>query len=450
MAVSRATLAQIRFGFGRHPRQPAPSGPAALLAEIAPGAAAAPILALRTRQDRMETFRALRAARRSRNGRQSFRTIVRQIRIGAVDDGARRIYNRALSPHGFFERLVAFWADHFSISAKGTVLRLFVPLFEQNAIRPHVGGKFADMLIAVVRDPAMLSYLDQMASIGPNSPAGWRTGRGLNENHARELLELHTLGAGGPYTQRDVRELAELMTGHGIRYRDYAYHFFRARAEPGAEVVLGKRYGGYLPRPEHFFEALDDFSRHPATARHLARKLAVHFVSDRPDERLVRHIAAEWLRTGGALPAVYRAMLEHPAAWAGFGGKVKRPQELVVSTLRAMGIRAPTTGELEKRRRGVFGALRQLGQPMFRAPGPDGWPEAAEDWITPQGLAARLRFAGQVGRRMAHLPLADPRGFAERTLGDALRPETRRAVAAAAERSEGFALVLASPEFNRR
>ena len=248
-----------------------------------------------------------------------------------------------------------------------------------------------------------------------------------------------------------MRELAELLTGFTYRAATATFQFRPNAAEPGAETVLGRPYGGDPARPADVDEVLEDLAVHPATARHLARKLAVHFVADEPDTGLVDHVADAWRQSGGHLPAVYRALLEHPAAWADPGAKVKRPQDLLVSTLRATGVEAALREQAARRRgRRYFQALRAMNQPIFQAPGPDGWAETGEEWITPQGLAARLEFAGTVGRRLARRTAFDPRDFAERALADALRPETRRVVRGAPERWEGFALVLASPEFNRR
>ena len=279
---------------------------------------------------------------------------------------------------------------------------------------------------------------------------GKRTGKGLNENLAREVLELHTLGVDGVYTQADVRGLAGLLTGFGVNRRKLTFGFFPRRAEPGQHQVLGRRYGG-APSATHAETFLRELAVHPDTARHMAHKLAMHFVSDKPDPGLTAHIERVWIQSQGDLITVYQALLEHPAAWRDLGQKVKRPQDLVVSTLRAIGMTKARLDELgERGGLRMTKALRNLNQPIFRPPGPHGWPEEAEAWITPQGLAGRLEFAGQVGQLLAKRSALDPRRFAESALGDALRPNTAFAVGAAAERWEGLALVLAAPEFNRR
>lgn len=451
MAFEDRTIAAIRFGYGFHADQQAPRNAQALLDQIE-RAANAPLLfrqaSLLDRRGRLDDL----IAERKANGKTpKFQQMRKQMRRDGIRDAARMVFQRAASENGFFERLSAFWADHFTIAGRNAGQLFMAPAFEPEAIRPHVTGHFGDMLTAVVRHPVMLNYLDQVSSFGPNSPAGKRRGRGLNENLAREVLELHTLGVNGPYSQTDVRELAELLTGYGVHRGYGAFRFFKQRAEPGAEIVLGRRYGGDPAKPEDAEAFLQDIATHDITARHMAMKLAVHFVADQPPPALVDRIAKVWRTSGAHLPSVYAAMVEHKSAWRAPFAKVRRPVELVAASLRAMGM---TARDLDQGR-GQDGirlvrALRDLGQPLLQPPGPDGWPEAAEAWITPQGLAARLSYAGKVGQILAKRSDADPRQFAEAALRDTLRPETGFAVGGAPDRWEGFALVLASPEFNRR
>ena len=444
----RSTIAAIRFGYGFHPRQPAPRNAAALLRQAGLPPSADPHMAIEDQASRQARFKAFRAARGDNERRKEMR---REMRRGAFRDIAARLERRALSPHGFRERLAAFWMDHFTVGYRNISHFNYFAGYEDQSIRPHLGGRFADMLKAVVRAPAMLRYLDQVVSIGPNSDIGRKRGRGLNENLAREILELHTLGVGAGYSQTDVREFAELLTGFAFQPQTGAFRFMPRRAEPGTETVLGRRYGGDPARASDVDALLEDLARHPATARHLAGKLATHFVADDPDPDLVRHIEHAWSQGGGDLMPVYEALLEHPAAWRDPGAKVKRPQDLVISTIRATGLRPTPPGEAQmKRGRALFRALRTMNQAPFQAPGPDGWAEEAEAWITPQGLASRLEFASAAGKRLSRASEMDPRRFAEQALGEMLSKDTKWVVSAAAERWEGFALVLASPEFNRR
>ncbi len=452
MQVRNSTMAAIRFGYGFHPGQTPPNGAEDLISSLRRGASDKPLFPTDSRAKRGAAIQEALRARKRNKGSAAFRNLRKSLRQSAAQDGAKLLLQRALSPHGFFERLAAFWMDHFAVAISSPMHRAIVPDFERTAIRPHVTGRFADLLIAVVQHPAMLIALDQPASVGPGSQAGQRRKRGLNENLAREVLELHTLGVDGPYTQADVREFAELLTGYGVNRETYAFQFAAKRAEPGAEAVLGERYGGDPARADHAVDLLEDLAVHPATADHVAGKLVTHFVADTPDPDHVRHVSAAWRRSGGDLPAVYSALLDHEAAWRGFGGKVKQPIDLVASTLRAMGLtRAEANMALKRNARQMVQATAAMNQPLLLPPGPQGWPDEAKAWITPQGLAARLKFASRIGLRLARLNTADdPRRFAETALQDALRPETAFAVGGAPDKWEGYALAIASPEFNRR
>ena len=446
-----STIAAIRFGYGFHPDQRTPRSGVALLEQMERGAKARLLFPMAGLQERRGQLDALIAERKANGKTPTFQKMRKQMRRDGIRDAARMVFQRAASANGFFERLSAFWADHFTIAGRNAGQLFMAPAFEPEAIRPHVTAHFGDMLVAVVRHPVMLNYLDQVSSFGPNSTAGKRRGKGLNENLAREVLELHTLGVGGPYSQRDVRELAELLTGYGVHRGYGAFRFYEQRAEPGAELVLGKTYGGDPAKPEDAEDFLQDIATHDITARHMSAKLATHFMADQPPPGMVNAMASAWRSSGGHLPTVYAAMLEHRAAWRGPFAKIRQPVELVAASLRAMGM---TARDLDRGRGQdsirLVRALRDLGQPLLQPPGPDGWPEEAEAWITPQGLAARLAYAGKVGQLLAKRSDADPRAFAEATLRDALRPETAFAVGGAPDRWEGFALLLASPEFNRR
>ncbi|MFK7941398.1 MAG: DUF1800 family protein [Paracoccaceae bacterium] len=450
MSVNRGTIAAIRFGYGFHPEQAAPRGPEDLILGLDQAARTPPLFPIQPHAARRDNVAEFRELRRKKADEDMLRAKRKALRQQAMREGTDQLYQRAISPHGLFERLVGFWSDHFTVGAKNALQAILLPDYEHAAIRPHMMGSFADLLVAVVRHPSMLTYLDQVGSFGPNSAVGKRTGKGLNENLAREVLELHTLGVGSDYAQTDVRGLAQLLTGYGVNRRELEFGFYPRRAEPGSQLILGRTYGG-TANEQNAEDFLRDVAVHKQTAQHLARKLAIHFISDTPDEGLVRHIERAWVRSQGHLPTVYQAMLEHRSAWREFGQKVKRPQDLAISTLRAIGLSAQSARDLGPRSgRRLLVSLRNLNQPLYRPPGPQGWPEDAEAWITPQGLAARLEFASGVGQLLAKQSALDPRRFAEATLRDALRPETAFAVGAAPERWEGLALTLASPEFNRR
>ena len=446
-------LLAIRFGTGLSPTIAAPSDVDEALARLSgpdeaaeavrqPGWDAKVAIALDwsrlRRLSRREGGEAFKEDLRARN---------RELTAGYHQDLARALTRAAATRDGLRERLAWFWADHFAVVDEAGFLRRTTAGYHEDAIRPHVAGRFGDLLVSAVTHPAMVSFLDQQRSIGPNSPAGAK-GAGLNENLAREVLELHTLGVGAGYDQADVRQLAELFTGLAVD-KEGGPEFRRRMAEPGTEEVLGHVYGGDPARMAHVEAVLRDLAVHPDTARHLSGKLARHFVSDEPPGDMVAAMAAEWTRTGGELIAVYRAMMTHPAAADPALHKARRPLDLVAAGLRALG----QTGNLAGRgtriiRMGATTPLLRMGQSWQRPPGPQGWPEEAEAWITPQGLAARIEWAMTVAHALREPP--DPRVFVETALGPLAGARVRFAAGAAETRGDGVALVLASPEFQRR
>jgi len=324
--------------------------------------------------------------------------------------------------------------------------------YAETVIRPHLAGRFEDMLIAAATSPLMLHYLDQNRSAGPGSRAAERRKRvsGLNENLAREVLELHTLGVDGPYSQADVRQLAELFTGLSVSLEN-GFVYRPVMAEPGSETVLGGTYGGGTPKLDQVLSALRDLARHPATARHIAWKLAVHFTSDTPEPALVSHLAARYRESGGELLPVYAALLEHPAAWEPVLANVKPPFSYVASACRALAVpEARIAGMKPSRtRRLLLTPLTQMGQRWEFSGGPDGWPEEDAAWITPQALAARLRWSMAAPQRLQQ-PLPDPRAFAGTALGRFANERVQFAAGAAETGAEAIGLVLSSPAFQRR
>lgn len=398
----------------------------------------------RTRRRMMGTDGQKEASAAYSKARRALRETANRNMVNTLLRGAR-------APIGFRERLAQFWADHFTAAPRQRELRFFRDNFVESTIRPHVGGHFADMLKAAVTNPVMLAYLDQHLSAGPSTRMGKRRGRGLNENLAREVLELHTLGVGGAYAQTDVRQLAELFTGLGYRARD-GFVFRDSWAEPGAEKILGRTYGNEgRATVEPIYKALEDLARHPDTATHLARKLAVHFVADTPSDGLVKAMEQAYRDTGGHLAAVYEAMLEHPDAWTHESSNFKQPIEFLWSSLRALGVRDAQLNDLTAGRVQVFlaGPLTVMGQ-SWRAPlGPDGWPEEDAEWITPQGMAARITWAMRAPSQiMGTLP--DPRDFVKTALGDRVPPRLAFAVEGAEDAVSGVGLTLISPAFQRR
>lgn len=455
------TLSETRFGCGLSP-DIAPPGS---VNEMLEGVAGPDLIATRYGIEDFDAFRsrlldARRLRREFRNAkgtdkeqaaRQARRALAQQTRKAALGWMRQSMLRRARTPAGFRERLVFFWADHFSARGKASLMKYATAPYIETALRPHLSGRFEDLLIAAVTHPLMLNYLDQDRSIGPNSQLAKRkpTGLGLNENLAREILELHSLGVDAGYTQKDVRQLAEALTGLSWRGKD-EQQFFPNRAEPGAEVVLGKWYGAQAGSLDDIHNILRDLARHPATTAHIARKLAVHFVSDRPAPALVAHIEAAFLETRGDLLAVYRAMLEHPDAWTPEGANIKQPVAYVGSALRALGVQESDVKAWNTRHtmRHLGAPMHVMGQPWEKPAGPDGWPEEDAQWGTPQGLAARLQWALQVPELLGR-EAPDPRAFVQVALGSAAPERVRFAAEAAENRREGIALVLMSPAFQR-
>ena len=451
---SIATIAATRFGYGFHPDQALASDVDGLLAELGSASAFDPDIGGPPLSERGALYRQFTEARKARRKDISLTPVMqgfsRQINQQFKADVATRISAPILSDRSFFERLSWFWADHFTTAARSLISKSYSPRLETDAIRPHITGSFRDMLRAIVTHPAMIVYLGQHKSVGPASKVGIRTGRGLNENLAREIIELHTLGVEGPYSQNDVRQFAELLTGMTINRKTGETVFKTQHAEPGSEQVLGVTYGGSRPDVGDITKVLDDLAVHPRTGRHIAKKLVTHFISDTPSEALVTHVESAFNRTDGRLMAVYQAMLEHPESWAPEALKVKQPFDYLISSLRAAGVNANMMAPFLKPNGplSVSRSLRNLNQPMMEAPGPDGWPEEAGRWITAQGLAARLRWAAQLGRHLE--TRLDPREFLVAALADKASKETTFVANNAAEKWEGIALILASPEFNRR
>jgi uncharacterized protein (DUF1800 family) len=429
-----AVIAAIRFGHGRRPSDPVPPDPAAWLeAQLAPNLPGPALPA-----DLPTALRAIFLAQaedtlsaRAGMGRPNARRII-------ATESAAALALVIDSPNPLRERLVAFWTNHFTV-ARGKVGAL-IGAYVRDAIRPHITGRFEDMLLAVVRHPAMLLYLDNQNSVGPASPAGQRARRGLNENLAREILELHTVTPAARYTQADVTSFAKVLTGWSYAGNREPYGFeFRDRAhEPGDKTVLGRIW----PEGEQGgVRALAWLARHEATHRHLATRLVRHFVADDPPPEAVRTVFAVLRDTRGDLGAATRALIRLPAAWSPPLTKLRAPQDYVPAVLRAV----EASGEQADRV--AMGTLNYLGQPLWGARAPIGWPDLATDWAVPETMLRRVEWANGISARGAGRDAAE---LAEATLGPLARPETLRAAARAGSAREALTIVLTSPEFHRR
>jgi len=371
-----------------------------------------------------------------------------------------RAQSAALTTRPFAERLVHFWANHFAVSADKGVVYGLAGTLENEAIRPHVAGRFVDLLTAVEQHPAMIAFLDNQYSVGGDSTAARFASRfrradttrpkrqfGINENLAREILELHTLGVNGGYSQTDVTSFAQIITGWsigggkgrlagGVPGR---FYFRDNLHEPGAKVFLGKTYTEEGQRQGE--AVLADLARHPETARFIATKLVRHFVADDPPPAAVDRVSRAFLNSGGDLPQVYRALIESPESWEAGPRKFKTPQDFVFSTLRALNFSPAQPEE-------VIRTFDLLGQRQYTPGSPAGWPDTSKSWDGSDALMHRVLWASRVGAK--YESGVEPTDLAAASLGGYARPETLTALRRAATSGQAVALLLMSPEFQRR
>jgi uncharacterized protein (DUF1800 family) len=507
---TQAALAAHRFGLGEPDLEATVRGDARgwLLAQIgaadqqaaAPGAA--PLASAAVGLRRMAEFTRLRRERRapeSMSGNSgmpgmaammsSEQAFGEHFRVLVQADTRARLVTAATTARPFAERLALFWSNHFTVSMAKASARGLVGAFEREAIRPRIAGRFEDLLRAATMHPAMLRYLDNEQSAGPRSRVVQRLARaprddnapgprvsGLNENLAREVLELHTLGAeaarAGVYTQADVTAFAAVLTGWRVPLYAYAQEadaadaagaagaqaastrqgndlaplgdasptrFDRAWHEPGPKTVLGQRI---TEGAEGLGQVLGHLARHPATARFIATKLVRHFVADEPPAALVDRVAARFLTSEGDLSAVYRELLDAPEAWQPRQAKFKSPEEMVLSTARLLRFDARAF------ERQPDGGIGLLGQRVQAAPSPAGWPDKAEEWLGPDAVWKRVEWATRVADRAG--AGIDARALASRSLGPLLSADSARQIERAADGRQALALLLLTPEFQRR
>lgn len=426
--------AMVRFGLGRRADENLPSDAAAwLLGQLkgadqpgfdSPPTSAAALAAIR--DDRMDRRNGMKPEPGESRGRIMFRA-----------QAAAEMANAVTTATPFRERLVWFWTNHFTVSLKRGEIAPLAASFVEEAIRPHVTGRFEDMVLAVMRHPAMLIYLDNAQSVGPDSIAGMRSHRGLNENLARECMELHTVSPAAGYSQADVTSFANILTGWSVEGRQEPLGFrFRAMAhEPRVQVVLGQTFP---PGEAGGVEALKFLANHPATHRFLATKLVRHFVADNPPADAVRTIEGVLRDTRGNLYEASAALVRLEAAWQP-GKKLRTPMEYVVASVRALGVPPDKVP--------IVGIMGGLGQPLWSAPAPNGWPDRAVDWAAPEAMLRRIDwasgFAGRIGNR-------DVLELADNNLGPLLRADTMEAIKRAGSRRDAATLFLTSADFQRR
>jgi uncharacterized protein (DUF1800 family) len=428
---STAHHAMIRFGLGRRGTEPLPADPAAWL------------IAQTRAPDTAEWPNATGAA----DGLRAFREDQRNP-VMEGPNRTRQIYRaeaEALLSHAMTtdaplrERMVWFWANHFTVSTRRGECTPMLGAFIRETIRPHVFGRFEVMLLAVERHPAMLLYLDAASSVGPDSQWGRRANRGLNENLAREILELHTLGVNGGYSQADVTEFAKIITGWTVeREREPIGTIFRpATHQPGQKTLLGRHFE---EGEQAGIEALKFLAAQPATHRFLATKLVRHFVADEPPAAAVDRIAGVLRDTSGDLGEATRALIRLREAWTP-QTKLRAPIEFIVAAHRAVDLEP-------QRRQDPFGATSFLGQPVWSAPGPNGWSDRAPDWAAPEAMLRRVDWSHWLASRAAGSRRAVE--LAEATLGPLLRDATKDAIGRAGSNRDALTLLLSSPEFQRR
>ena len=471
MSVPSPALAAHRFGLGEADLGVVGSdaiawlqaqiGPADAQQAVAEGRGAAEPLA-----DTATGLR-LQAAARGQRGEGDEQALRASVRA----DQRARLATAASTSRPFAERLAMFWSNHFTVSLGKGAVRGIVGAFEREAIRPHVAGRFVELLRASTTHPAMLRYLDNHLSAGPDSRVVQRLARrakaaaredaasvtsrapritGLNENLAREVLELHTLGAAhaaggygpwGGYTQADVTALAAVLTGwRGANYPGANAAGFQADwHQPGRQTVLGRSLDA---GPQGLEDALQGLARHPSTARFIATKLTRHFVADDPPPVLVDRLARAFTESDGDMPRVYNALLTAPEAWQPLPEKLKTPEEFVVSAARLLRLGTRTV------QRAPDAGLAALGQRLQAAPSPAGWPDRAEEWLGPQALWQRVEWASRLAERRGSQ--VDARALAQASLGPLLGAATRQQLERAADAAQALALLLMAPEFQRR
>jgi len=418
----------------------------------------------------LQTFRQERRELKEDGRPADLRAFLKQQRQVLINEMASRFRQGFTSRRPFAERLVWFWSNHFTISVQNPAVASLAGAYEREAIRPHIAGKFEDMLLAVATHPAMLIYLNNAQSIGPDSPAGQMVQRGLNENFGRELMELYSLGVDGGYTQSDVIALAKLLTGwsidiqprgaarmarffqasfnqpEGIDGASSGFRYFPARHEPGPVTLRGKTYADGFAGGR---AAIHDLARDPATAKFIAFKFARHFVSDVPPPRLVAGLERCFRDTEGDLKALAITMLEDASAWDTGSEKIRNPVEYVTASYRLLNL--PRAGNAEQQIRGAMQACRMMGHFPMAAPSPKGWSDMSQDWSGPDAILSRIEWAQALGSRLPqNVNAGQIAGLADRAIGEGLSQQTRSAVAGAPSGGEALALLVSSPEFQRR
>jgi len=452
MAEKQWSIALRRFGYGAKPTENPAGSPKSWLIDQIENYDPAPY-ALRNLPNSQQIAKQFGEYRKLRRGDQEVRRMARrELRTHVRDAVTARIAHAIDTPDHFSERLVQFWANHFAVSTEKRGTGPLAGSFEFEAIRPHIFGKFSDLLLAAESHPAMLIYLDQAQSIGPNSRRGLRVaerGRrkaGLNENLAREILELHTLGVRSGYTQQDVTEFAKALTGHTVPAMranrrnnmfgdgNLTYTFDANLHEPGPKRVLGKTY-----RENGASEAadiLEGLAAKPATAKHIATKFARHFTSDDPPPSLVSRLEKEFLSSGGDLASFTLTLINSPEVWTEERNKFLSPWDWTIASARAIQPNEPQTRQIRR-------MMILLGQDLWKPGAPSGFDDNAARWAAPESLHRRVEAAQTLGQRGAR---HDARSLGPALFGDIWSEHSALAISRAESPAQAMALLLASPE----
>jgi uncharacterized protein (DUF1800 family) len=462
--TASAAIAANRFGLGARPGDLArigadPQGWLGQQLRGAPPALPASTGPLKASWQTLSEVIDLRRERREAKGKPAddaavFAKLPQLMRPVYVDEATARFRAGIATDRPFLERLVHFWTNHFAVSVDKIAVLGLAGAYEREAIRPHVLGRFENLLLAAEKHPAMLLYLDNHLSVGPGSKVARRVARradrtlDINENLAREILELHTLGVDGGYTQEDVTTFAKVITGWSIggpvgRLRDGGekgrFHFREDFHEPGAKRLLGRTYGEDGVKQGE--TVLRDLARKPATARFIAAKLARHFVADEPPPALVDRLTHAYLESDGELPHVYRALVDSPEGWTPEPAKYKTPSDYLYSVYRGLDVPVPDN-------RQALAGFEVLGQRTYSPGSPAGWPDRSADWDGASALMKRIEWADAVAQRLGSA--RDAAALAPQILGGTLSGATKQAIARAADATQALTLLLTAPEFMRR
>ncbi|MCA0372617.1 MAG: DUF1800 domain-containing protein [Proteobacteria bacterium] len=394
--------------------------------------------------------------RKNKDNPQIFKKEAKILRDIYLSETNNRLNISVTTNTPFIERLVHFWSNHFAVSADKIEVRALAGAYENEAIRPNVLGNFRDLIRGVVTHPAMLAYLDQIQSIGPNSMAGQRRAKnnpdkeiGLNENLAREIFELHTLGVNGGYTQQDVTEFARALTGFTIangKRKQFGnsgeignFVFEPLMHEPGSRTIMGKKFN--QSGADQGAAILEFAASHPSTAKNIATKLARHFAGDNPPQTLIDKLKQSFISSNGDLKSIYLTLIKAPECWVTNNVKFKTSWEWLVSSLRAMGI--DETSRIE-----TPTVLENLGQTSWQPKSPKGFDDIEDAWAAPDALLRRAETANLIAKYF-DAPL-NPNQLAPKLLGNHLSEHTKIAISRAESIQSGIALLLISPEFLRR